>query len=138
MRDVRVQRWARTGAAVLAALALVLMIPAASIPIGISDWVEIAKDTKFLLGLGAQTLTPALARELGVHEPWGVIVRSVRDGSPAAKAGVRPGDVITEVNRQKVTSVDEMLHALDGRPEGIPDLLRVRRNGRSLYVVMTL
>jgi serine protease Do len=94
------------------------------------------EDTKSPLGLAGQTLTPELARELGLEDEHGVVVRGVKDGSPAAKAGVRPGDVIVEVNRKRVASLRDMRRALKDQPEGVPTLLLVRRNGRSVYVAV--
>lgn len=95
------------------------------------------KDTKSSLGLAGQTLTPELARELGLEEKHGVVIRGVEDGSPAAAAGVLPGDVIVEVNRRRVASLQDMRRALKDQPEGVPTLLLVRRNGRSVYVAVT-
>src|SRR5947209_8323544 len=54
------------------------------------------------LGLAVQTVTPQLAQELGLPVRAGVLVSGVEDGSPAAGAGVQPGDVITELDRKPV------------------------------------
>jgi serine protease Do len=93
-----------------------------------------AEPNKGALGLSVQSVTPEVARSLGLEQPEGVIVRGVRNASPAANAGIRPGDVIVAVDRQAVKSVDEMKRLLDKHPSGTPTLLLVHRDGGKLYV----
>ena len=50
------------------------------------------------IGVRAQTLTPTLAAGLGLTQQTGVILADVLPGSPAAKAGVQPGDVVLSLN----------------------------------------
>src|SRR5205085_2910778 len=88
------------------------------------------------LGLALQNLTPGLADQVGVHERKGVLVRGVEDGSPAANAGLKAGDVIAEVDHKPVVSVDDVKRELDRRPSGAPVLLLVRRGPTSLYVAV--
>ena len=88
------------------------------------------------LGLTVQTLTPALARQFGLHESVGVLVRGVEGASPAADAGVQPGDVIAEIDRQPVKSVDDLERAIDKRQPGSSTLLLVHRNGGDLYITL--
>ncbi len=60
------------------------------------------------LGLVVENITPEVAKELGLgKDVKGVVVSSVRRGSPAAEAGIRPGDVIEQVGREPVTNVAE-------------------------------
>ena len=93
-----------------------------------------ADDAHGSLGLAVQNVTPDMARELGLDQPHGVVVRDVRQDSAAANAGVRPGDVIVAVDRQPVKNVDDMRTALRKHPTGTPTLLLVRREGGSLYL----
>ena len=88
------------------------------------------------LGLTVQTLTPALARQFGLHESVGVLVRGVEGASPAADAGVQPGDVIAEIDRQPVKSVDDLERAIDKLHPGSSTLLLVHRNGGDLYIAL--
>src|SRR5215470_8651083 len=88
------------------------------------------------LGLSVQTLTPALAKELGLHESVGVLVRAVEGASPAADAGVQPGDVIAEIDRQPVKTVDDLERAIEKRQAGSSTLLLVHRNGGDLYIAL--
>jgi len=95
-----------------------------------------AEEAKGPLGLTVETVTPSIAKELKLSEPRGVIVRGVRSGSPAENAGIRAGDVITEVDRQAVADAAQMKHALERHPKGAPVIVMVRRDGTSLYVAL--
>ena len=94
------------------------------------------EDEKGPLGLMVETVTPSVARELKLSEPRGVVVRDVRSGSPAENAGVRAGDVITEVDRQAVADAPQMKRVLDKHPKGAPVLVMIQRDGTSLYVAL--
>ena len=67
----------------------------------------------------------------------GVLVRGVRSGSPAENAGIRPGDVITEVDHQAVPDVAHLKQVLDKHPKGAPIVVMITRDGSSLYVALT-
>jgi serine protease Do len=88
------------------------------------------------LGLAVTPLTPEEARQLGMAGQGGVLVRDVEEGSVAAEAGIRPGDVIAEVDRHPVKGVDDLRKALARKPKGSPTVLLVRREGSSLYVAL--
>jgi serine protease Do len=88
------------------------------------------------LGLMVETLTPSVARELGIQATRGVVVRGVRDSSPAAAAGVHLRDVITEVDHRPVTTVADMKRALAEHPKDTPVLMRLVREGTNLYVAL--
>jgi serine protease Do len=97
-----------------------------------------APGDKPALGVDVESLTPALAHQLGISESRGVIVKAVRDGGPAANAGIQAGDVIVEVDRHPVATVAEMKSALDKRAKGSPVLLLVHRDGSSLYAAVQM
>ena len=80
------------------------------------------------VGLALQPLTRQDARRRGVRR--GVLVRQVRPGSPAARAGIARGDVIVEADRRPVARPAQVQAALrDGRA-----LLRIKRGNRLAYV----
>ena len=95
-----------------------------------------SKDRKQTLSLSLQTLSPAEARERGLGERGGVLVRGVQDGSPAANAGLRPGDVISEINRAPVKSPDDVTQAMAKRPKDKPALFLVHRDGGTVYIAV--
>lgn len=63
------------------------------------------------LGLMLEGLTPQLRSYFGAPNDAGLLVAQVAPDSPAAKAGVQVGDVITQVNRQRVQSADDIVSA---------------------------
>jgi serine protease Do len=88
------------------------------------------------LGLAVEPLTPEAARELGTAQTQGLVVRDVAEGSPAAEAGIRRGDVITEVNRRPVKSVEDLRRAVETRAKGQPTVLLVHREGAALFLTL--
>jgi len=95
-----------------------------------------AEPEKGPLGLTVEAVTPDVAKDLKLAEPRGVVVRGVRSGSPAENAGIRPGDVITEVNHQAVADAAQMKRALEKAPTGAPVVVMLQRDGSKLYVAM--
>ena len=82
-----------------------------------------------LLGVGVEPLTPALAERLGLKASTrGLVVDEVNQDSRAADAGIQEGDVIESVNREPVTSVDELRSAL-AKSAARPALLLINRKG---------
>jgi Do/DeqQ family serine protease len=86
------------------------------------------------LGISIQPLTPDIARQLGLRGvSSGLVVSDIDPGGPAAEAGIRPGDVILEANRQTVRSAADLQRAI-GKSGTI--LLRVNRQGANAYVTV--
>ncbi|MEP7244967.1 MAG: DegQ family serine endoprotease [Gammaproteobacteria bacterium] len=65
-----------------------------------------------LLGVNIYNVTPDIAQLYGLGDTQGALVSQVIDGSPADKAGIRTGDVITSVNGQNVKSNTELRNAI--------------------------
>jgi serine protease Do len=93
---------------------------------------------KSLLGLDVRPITPELARQLNLRNPEGVIVFSVDDESAAAEAGLQRGDVIREVNRQRVRSLPDFEKATKDVKEGDRVTVLLQRGPQSLYVAYTV
>jgi serine protease Do len=88
------------------------------------------------LGVAVEPVTPALASQLGITSAAGLIIRQVQAGSPAAEAGLRPGDVIVEANRQPVTSMEDLRRAMDATQAGASVLLLIQREGATSYLTV--
>ena len=85
------------------------------------------------IGIATQTLTKQLADYFGVSE--GILVTSVNDNSPAARAGIKAGDVITAVDGEKVDSPGDISRGIGKKQDGPVTLTVVRdRNTRSVVV----
>lgn len=89
------------------------------------------------LGLNVQDLTPELADKFKVKDQKGVLVSKVDPGSVAQEQGLREGDLIKEVNRQTVTSTEEFKSAVSQAKKGESVLLRVVRENRAFYAVLS-
>jgi len=89
-----------------------------------------------LKGLQVENLTPDIAEQLGLpNSAAGVVVTDVDPSSAAAAAGIQRGDVIEEVNRKPVRSVDEYERAVRAIGNQ-PVLLLMSRGGSTHYVVI--
>jgi serine protease Do len=87
-------------------------------------------------GLTAQDLTPELREQLRLNSTDGVMVSSVDEAGPAARNGIRPGDLITEANREPVKNMRDLTRILGQMRRGANLLLLVRRDGSSRFVVL--
>ncbi len=85
------------------------------------------------LGIEIQELTPDIAAQLGYTDEKGVVVAGVKPGSPAAKANLKRGDLIKEINQNPVTSVTDYVKAVR---EGKRFLLLVRRGENTFFTVV--
>jgi serine protease Do len=89
------------------------------------------------IGISTQTLTKQLADFFGVQE-GGVLVSSVSDDSPAAKAGLRAGDIITAVDGEKLDGAGGLSRAINKKEDGDVTLTVVRdKNQRTVKVTPT-
>jgi serine protease Do len=85
-------------------------------------------------GLKLEDLTPGLARELDLSDSHGLVVSSILSGSAAERAGLRPRDVILEVNRKPVTDLAEYEQALKSGERGRINLLLIKREKTTLFI----
>jgi serine protease Do len=89
-------------------------------------------------GIGV-TLAPLIAdkaKELGYEKDEGVLITEVEDNSPAARAELRPGDLITEINRDKVTTVAACKDAIAKAKDKESILMLIKRQGASRFVIV--
>jgi Do/DeqQ family serine protease len=90
------------------------------------------------LGVSMYTLTPEIAHSLGLASAAGAVVSQVVAGSPADKAGVRIGDVITSVNGQSVKSYSELRNAIGLQRVGDRVDIGLLRDGKPLRVTAVI
>jgi len=90
------------------------------------------------IGVQVQDLTPYLAQGLGLTDRDGVVVSKVDRGSPAAKAGIVPGDIIRKVNGEKIRNSDEAGRSIFGAGVGDQVTLTVERDRKQRDVVLVL
>jgi len=92
---------------------------------------------KMRWGLGLADVTPDVRQELQASsDVHGAVIEQVKPGSPADDAGLRRGDVITQVNRKDVQSASDVKEALASVPKGQDALVLVWSNGGSTFRVL--
>jgi len=89
------------------------------------------------IGLTVQDVTPEIADRLGLEKPEGVLISSVKPGSPAAKAGLQKGDVIHEIEHQPVKSVRDYRRILSKTGKDSV-LMWIQRGKSRKYIVVRL
>ena len=90
------------------------------------------------LGVSMYTVTPDVAHSLGLPSATGALVSQVVEGSPAAAAGLRKGDVITSVNGQAVKSNSELRNIIGLRQVGDRVDIGLVRDGKPLRVTAVI
>ena len=87
------------------------------------------------IGVGVAPLTKQLGEYFGASDGKGLLVNSVREDSPAAKAGLKAGDIITEADGREIKSNADLIRALNEKKEGAVVLTIIRdRNRQSVQV----
>ncbi len=87
-----------------------------------------------MTGALVSELSPELVRQQKLSGAGGVVVSSVTPDSPAQSAGLRPGDIILEVNRHRVRNVDSYQRALKAKGHSGITLLLVQRDKETIFV----
>jgi len=90
------------------------------------------------LGIAGQPVTSDIAQSLGLPRPAGVLVNGVDPGSPAERAGLRRGDIVTAVQGRSVDDPDALRYRFATLPIGSQAALSVTREGRTREVALAV
>ena len=90
------------------------------------------------LGIDAEDLDGQLGAYFGAPDGEGILVRSVNPGSPAEKAGVKAGDVITSINGDRIRTVGDLREKLGAKPDEKQAKLSVLRNKSEMTLTVDL
>lgn len=106
-----------------------------AIPINLARWVadqliEKGRVVRGWLGVVIQDVTPDMAESVGVRE--GVIISQIMQGSPAEKGGLRVGDIVVELDGQKVSEVRDLQFRIMRTEPGKEVNLKVVREGKEV------
>jgi serine protease Do len=104
-----------------------------------NDLITKGKVTRGSIGITFQedrSNNPVLLKELGA--PYGIVVEAIEPGSPAEKAGLQPGDVITDINGQPVHTGADLVNPIADTPIGDSVQVRYVRNKQAKDVALTV
>jgi serine protease Do len=90
------------------------------------------------LGLAVKDLTQELARRFRLKETQGALVVGVEQGSAAADSGLRPGDLILEIDGKQVTNLKTYQAIIGQLKKGISARFLIKRQGRTLYYTVEI
>src|SRR5215471_16856270 len=99
---------------------------------------EQAPKGKSLLGLDTRPITPDIQRQLNLRTTDGVIVARVEEESPAAEAGMQRGDVVREINRQRIRTMQDFERVTQAIKPGDRVTMLLQRGPQPLYVAFTV
>jgi serine protease Do/serine protease DegQ len=100
--------------------------------------IEFGEVRRGLLGVNIYTVTPDIAEAYGVENQQGALVSQVVPGSAADKAGIVPGDIITQVNDEKIKSATELRNAIGLLRIGDKAELEIVRDGDTRRITAVL
>lgn len=99
---------------------------------------ERGKVTRGFLGVDPQPVTPELAKALGLDAAKGALLAEVVPGTPAAKSGLRSGDVVMRLNEQAIENAGAFRNLIASTVPGTSITLEVRRGKETLKLTATV
>ena len=117
------------------AVSIGFTIPAATAVDVVGDLLRTGRATHAHLGIEPAPVTREVAAQLGLDQAAGVLVMEVGDGTPAAKAGLQPGDVIVRLDDKPIDTVEDLFGELR---QGDRVTLTLIRDGREQQRTATL
>lgn len=104
----------------------------------VEDLVASGKVTRAYIGILPQEITPDIMEAFGLKEVAGVLVAKVEKDSPADKAGIKTGDIIIDINGEKVPSVPKFRIAIATARVGQQIPLKIVRDKKDMTIRVTL
>jgi len=109
------------------------------VAMGVADQLmKSGKVTRGKIGVSIGNVSKDLAESLGLPKAQGAVVGNVEEGSPAAKAGLEPGDVITRVDGREIEGSADLSRAIRAMKPGVAAKLSVWRGGKSREIPITI
>jgi serine protease Do len=115
-----------------------LAVPSDIVRNVVDSLVKNGKVVRGFLGVNVQNISNSLAENFELKEAKGAIITEVTPGSPAAKAGLQSGDILTEVNGKKIDDRNAVILAIGQMAPGAKVELTVIREGKSEKISATV
>ena len=100
--------------------------------------VEHGKVVRGYLGVHIQDVTPSLAHQFGLNQGGGVLIGDVSPDTPAAKAGLKKGDVVLELNGRPIEAANQLQVQISQMAPGTSANMKIWRDGKSQEVSVSL
>jgi len=113
-------------------------VPASMAKPVLESLVATGKVVRGYLGVAIQDLTPDLAKSFGLKQVRGALVSSVAEDSPAERAGIKQGDVVTAYQGKPVEDPATLQREVTRTPVGTKAALKVIRDGRDMELTVTV
>jgi len=113
-------------------------IPVSTAKMVLDQIVKNGAVTRGWIGVEVQEITPPIAESFKLGGTRGALIAGVLRGGPADKAGVKPGDVLTDVEGKPVADPTAMLNLIAALAPGKPATVRLKRNGHEVDATITV
>ena len=113
-------------------------IPTQIVQPTVDSLIRFGKVSHAYMGIGITDVTPENAKFFDLKDNRGAVITQVEPDSPGAKAGLKVGDVITELNGQKVTDAGQLQMEVSQKQPDTKVTLEVMRDGNGMSVPVTL
>jgi Do/DeqQ family serine protease len=113
-------------------------IPVSTAKMVLDQIVKSGTVTRGWIGVEVQEITPPIAESFKLGGTRGALIAGVLRGGPADKAGVKPGDVLTEVEGRPVADPTAMLNLVAALAPGKPANVKLKRNGNEVDATITV
>jgi Do/DeqQ family serine protease len=109
-------------------------IPASSARRIMEQIIQTGSVTRGWIGVEAQEITPEIADSFRLGSASGVLIAGILSGGPADRAGVKPGDILLEIEGKPVRDPNSMLNLVAALVPGKPASIRLRRSNKEMEV----
>ncbi len=113
-------------------------IPVSTAQMVLEQIIKTGSVTRGWIGVEVQEITPALAQSFKLGDTRGALIAGVLRGGPADKAGVKPGDVLVEVEGKPVGDPATMLNLVAALAPGASAKLKLKRQGQDVDAGITV
>ena len=113
-------------------------IPVSTVKMVLDQIVKTGSVTRGWIGVEVQEITPPIADSIKLGSTRGALVKGVFRGGPADKAGVKPGDVLTEIEGKPVIDPPAMLNLVAALAPGSAAKMKLKRQGRDVEASITV